>query len=186
MHEAHGACPFDDVKYLRELLAEIRNVYAVDPRRIFVVGHSNGGFMALRLGCELSGELAAVVSLAGAAVERCHPASSVSVLQIHGDRDFGVRFDGGTNILGKGGGAYVGAVETVARWARDDGCGSTRSSGATIDLETTLPGSETTVSTYDGCPKGIDVALWTIQGGGHVPKIDAALIWAWLSAHPAL
>lgn len=43
--------PVDDVKYLRSLLKEIRAAWKVDPRRIYVVGHSNGGFMAHRLGC---------------------------------------------------------------------------------------------------------------------------------------
>ena len=73
----HGST-VDDVKYLRDLLAEIRRVYNVDPKRIFVLGHSNGGFMAHRLGCEWSGELAAVVSLAGVTpLERCDSPMSV-------------------------------------------------------------------------------------------------------------
>lgn len=182
--------PVDDVKYLRTLIKEIRAVYNVDPRRIYVVGHSNGGFMAHRLGCELSRDLAAVVSLAGTASLRrsdCHARTPVSVLQIQGDRDVGVRYDGGTNIMGKGGGAYAGAAEMTARWARDDGCKSTRSAGVAIDLESTLPGAETTVSTFKGCPAGIDVALWTIQGGSHVPAVAEnfpELVWHWLEAHP--
>jgi polyhydroxybutyrate depolymerase len=182
--------PVDDVKYLRALLAEIRAVYRVDPHRVFVVGHSNGGFMAHRLGCELSKEISAVVSLAGTASATpsgCHASTPVSVLQIHGDRDVGVRLDGGTNILGKGGGAYAGAVEMTARWARDDGCKSTRSPGAPIDLDSKLAGEETTVSSFDGCRAGSDVTLWTIQGGGHVPAVAtnfADLVWRWLEAHP--
>ncbi len=184
-----GGAPVDDLAYLRDLLAEIRGVYNVDPRRIYVVGHSNGGFMALRLGCELSPDIAAVVSLAGAVGTprlACHPAAPVSVLQIHGDLDATVLYDGGTGILGKGG-PYAGAVETVARWADDDGCQATRTEGAPIDLETTLPGAETTVSSHDGCPAGTDVTLWTIEGGGHIPAVGSrfpGLVWRWLEAHP--
>lgn len=182
--------PVDDVKYLRALLEQIRAVYQVDPHRIFVVGHSNGGFMAHRLGCELSKEISAVVSLAGTASAKpsgCLARTPVSVLQIHGDQDVGVRLDGGSNILGKGGGAYAGAVEMTRRWARDDGCKRTRSAGAAIDLDSTLPGAETTVSSFDGCRAGSDVSLWTIQGAGHVPAVAtnfADLVWRWLEAHP--
>jgi polyhydroxybutyrate depolymerase len=181
--------PVDDVSYLRELLEEIRAVYNVDPGRIFVVGHSNGGFMAHRLGCELSPTIAAVVSLAGNVSQQpiaCRPAVPVSVLQIHGDQDGTVLYDGGTDILGKGGGAYAGALETAARWAGDDGCASTRTDAAAIDLDSMLAGAETAVTSFDGCPAGTGVTLWTIQGGSHVPAVGnklPGLVWRWLEAH---
>jgi len=188
-----GCCNFDgstvdDVKYLSDLLAEIRSVYNVDARRIFVVGHSNGGFMAHRLACERSSEISAFVSLAGNLGQAiaCRPAVPVSVLQIHGDRDTTVLYDGGTDILGKGGGPYAGALESVERWAGDDGCASTWTAGTPIDLESTLAGAETTVSTFDGCPAGTEVSLWTIQGGGHIPAVGGrfpGLVWRWLDAH---
>jgi polyhydroxybutyrate depolymerase len=111
----------------------------------------------------------------------------LSVLQIHGDQDTVVLYDGGTNILNKGGGAYASAVDTTARWASDDGCQSTRTDGAPIDLEAGLPGAETAVSSFDGCPAGTDVALWTIQGGAHTPQFSgkfAGPVWRWLAAHP--
>ncbi|MDP2273491.1 MAG: alpha/beta hydrolase-fold protein [Archangium sp.] len=185
-----GGSAVDDVKYLRELLAELRGVYNVDPRRIFVVGHSNGGFMAYRLACELSGELAAIMSLAGA-TPNCHPTSPVSVLQIHGDRDVGVRYEGGTNILKKGGGDYFGALESVERWALDDGCkpyapAPPRREGAPIDLEAGLPGAETMVEDFDGCPAGVGVSLWTMREGRHNPEFTNAFaghVWSWLEAH---
>ncbi len=180
----HGSA-VDDLKYLRELLTEIRRAYKVDPKRVFVVGHSNGGFMAYRLGCELAGQVSAIVSIAGSMpVTDCHPSKPVRVLQIHGTGDFGVRYDGGTNILKKGGGPYQGAVETTSRWAQLNGCKPTRTSRAAIDLETKLPGAETTVSTSDHCPKGGDVTLWTIEGGSHVPDVGEALpelLWKWLN-----
>ncbi|MDP1828755.1 MAG: PHB depolymerase family esterase [Archangium sp.] len=184
-----GGRAVDDIKYLGELIAEIRGVYNVDPRRIFLVGHSNGGFMAHRLGCELAPTIAAVVSLAGNVSQEpiaCRPAVPVSVLQIHGDQDATVLYDGGTNILNKGGGAYAGALETAQRWAGDDGCQSTWTAAAPIDLEATLPGAETTVSNFDGCPGGTGVTLWTIGGGGHIPSVGArfpGLVWRWLDAH---
>lgn len=180
----------DDVKYLRDLLAEIRAVYNVDARRIFVVGHSNGAFMAHRLGCELSGDVAAVVSLAGTTSsrrgERCRPKAPLSVLQIHADRDESVRYAGGAGILGRDGGVYPGALATTAQWALDDGCTRSRVRGAALDLDSVLPGAETTVSTYMGCPRGTNVTLWTIHDGGHAPAVAdrfPGLVWPWLQAH---
>jgi pimeloyl-ACP methyl ester carboxylesterase len=56
----------DDVAYLRAVIRDVSARHAVDPRRVFIVGHSNGGFMAHRMACEASDLVAAVVSLAGA------------------------------------------------------------------------------------------------------------------------
>ncbi|HEX2674612.1 MAG TPA: PHB depolymerase family esterase, partial [Polyangiaceae bacterium] len=57
----------DDVKRLRELLDQSRTNPAIDPKRVFVIGYSNGGFMAQRLACDVGDRIAGVVSVAGAA-----------------------------------------------------------------------------------------------------------------------
>src|SRR5260221_259732 len=41
----------DDSTYLSELIDAISARYSVDPKRVFLVGHSNGGFMTYRIGC---------------------------------------------------------------------------------------------------------------------------------------
>ncbi len=61
-----GEKPRDDVAYLRQLIAEMRQAYAVDARRIYLVGFSNGGGMASRTAVEMSDVLAGVVATAGA------------------------------------------------------------------------------------------------------------------------
>ncbi len=55
----------DDVGYLRGLIAEAQANYRVDPRRVYLFGHSNGGFMAHRMACEASDVITAIASLAG-------------------------------------------------------------------------------------------------------------------------
>ena len=85
----------DDVKYLSGLLEEAATHIAVE--RIFVLGHSNGGFMSYRLACEGVPGLVAIASLAGTSFSdpsRCAFASPVSVLQIHGTNDKVIAYDG--------------------------------------------------------------------------------------------
>ncbi len=53
---------------------------------IFIVGMSNGGFMAHRMACEMPGEITAAISIAGA---------GSCALEIHGWHDGLVPFDGG-------------------------------------------------------------------------------------------
>src|SRR5258708_3667566 len=56
----------DDVAYFNAIVDDVNSKYDVDPRQIFVVGHSNGAFMAHRLSCAPGSRVAAIVRLAGA------------------------------------------------------------------------------------------------------------------------
>ncbi len=56
----------DDSGYLSALLWDIRAQYNVDPNRVYVFGHGNGGFMAYRMACDHSLQVSGVASLGGA------------------------------------------------------------------------------------------------------------------------
>jgi polyhydroxybutyrate depolymerase len=159
----------DDSTYLHDLIVEIGLHYAVDPKRVYVVGHSNGGFMAYRMACDHADQIAAIASLAGAMwndVASCSPTTSVAVLEIHGTADAVIAYGGGA-ISGH---AYPGAQTTVGDWVTLDGCNATADTSAPpLDLDSGLAGAETTVTRYaTGC-RGAE--LWTIQGGSHVPSL---------------
>lgn len=177
--------PVDDVAYLDAIIDDVSARYAVDPRRIFLMGHSNGGFMAHRMACARSSRIAAIVSLAGATFNdaaRCTPTEPVAVLQVHGNLDTTVLYNGGNNI----GGTYPSAPTSVSRWATHGRCATTPTAGAALDVEAAIPGAETRVDRYDGCMGGA-AELWTIQGGAHLPALAAqwpTLTLDWLMAHP--
>jgi len=161
----------DDVAYLTWLVAEVSAEYNVDPKRVFLVGHSNGGFMSYRLACERADLFAGVVSLAGATwldPARCSPSEPVSVLQIHGTLDDTV-FYAHDEASGQG---FPGAVETVTQWAAYDGCAGPRGpGGAAVDVDTSVAGNEGVRTRFAECPDGIDVELVTLEAGGHVPAV---------------
>ena len=109
----------DDSGYLQDVIHQAQDRYSVDPRRIFVVGHSNGGFMAYRMACDHSDTVAAIVSVAGAMYDdakKCSAAQPVSVLQVHGTSDRTVPYQGGTIDGIK----VPGAMTTVVDWATFD------------------------------------------------------------------
>jgi polyhydroxybutyrate depolymerase len=173
----------DDVAYLGAVVDDVVARYNVDPKRVYVAGHSNGGFMAHRLGCDRGDRFAAVVSLAGAVwqdASRCSALSLVNVLQVHGDAD--------QTILYTGASAYPSAPQTVATWAEKNGCrGLLEAAGADKDLDTGIRGAETETASYEGCPPGGSVGLWTIRGGAHVPALGPAWedeVWTYFQAHP--
>jgi polyhydroxybutyrate depolymerase len=180
-----GSSAVDDVAYLDAIIDDVSARYAVDPRRIFLIGHSNGGFMAHRMACARSARIAGVVSLAGATyadAARCTPSEPVAVLQVHGTNDVTIQYTGGTNVVA----AYPGAATSVSRWATNNRCATMPTAGAMLDLESALPGAETRVERYEGCAGGA-AELWTIQNGGHLPALAAqwsTLTLDWLMAHP--
>jgi polyhydroxybutyrate depolymerase len=178
----------DDVAYLSGLVAEIGQHYAVDPKRVYFMGHSNGGFMSHRMACDRADLVAAIAPLAGVTwsdPSKCAPSAPVSVLQIHGTADPEVIYTG-SSINGD---TYPGAVETAQEWAKLDGCdASSPEMGAALDLEGALDGAETTVQRFTtGCKASSAVELWSIQGGTHIPALGpnfAPDVIDWLLAHP--
>ncbi len=177
----------NDVARLEALISDWLQRPEIDPERVYVIGFSNGGFMAHRLACFMDDRLAAVVSLGGAGrarEEACAPASPLSVLEVHGDADPIVRYDGGRVLNDRAFDPHPSAPETFRDWAERLGCvGSPTVSAA--DLDPRLPGAETRIEGHAGCPLGA-VELWTVHGGGHQVATPALLerVGEWLSAHP--
>jgi len=180
--------PVDDSAYLEAIIEQVQATYNVDPKRIYLFGVSNGGFMSYRMACDHADKIAAIVSLAGATwldAARCKPSHPVSVLEIHGTADEDVPFDGGQEYDGH---PFPSAATTVADWATYNGCGPDRApTGLRLDLGAALPGDETDVSRFDGCPAGGAVELWTVAGGTHVLQFTSAFtpsVVEFLFAHP--
>jgi len=178
----------DDVTYLSNLIDEISEVWNVDSKRVYVFGHSNGGYMAFRLACELGDKIAAIASLAGAADvgDWCTPSESVSVLHIHGELDDRVLYEGRAECV-EGRCPHPGAKQSVEKWAERDGCTGSLERADHWDLDDSLSGNDTVVENVGGCPAGVGVSLWTIEDGAHVPKFNkdfASKLWDWFQAHP--
>jgi polyhydroxybutyrate depolymerase len=116
----------DDAAYLAWVIADVRAHYAIDPSGSSCSGTSNGGFMAHRLACDQAQVVAAIVSIAGGAPRTCAPKEPVAVLEIHGDADEVVPYDGGP-VLGF---THVTPVaparETMDAWATRNGCSTRR------------------------------------------------------------
>lgn len=175
----------DDNKYLMSIIDEVSKNYAVDPERIYIIGHSNGGFMANTLACLHADRIAAVVSMAGggfAKTSMCKPSSPINILEIWGTKD--VTFTG-NHMMGK---VIPGAVKTAAIWGALDHCSKNRYVlPEKLDLDSKLKGQETTQYQYTECADNADVEFWSIAGAEHVPTLSkdfTADVVDFLLAHP--
>jgi polyhydroxybutyrate depolymerase len=163
-----GQLDVDDVSFFRALVDDIKARYAVKEGHVFLVGHSNGAFMSLRLACEASDTFTGVVAVSGSTFldsQRCAEGERVPVLLVHGDKDTAVPIEGRPGV-------FPGAKETGTRFARRNGCTGTWRNGERLDL---LGNGETESqrAVVDGCSRTGSVELWTHEGTGHLPLYDA-------------
>ena len=164
----------DDVAYVTGLIDEAIERYNIDEGRVYLMGHSNGGFMSYTTACRAAPRITALMALAGTTFPQatdCEPEQPVGVLHLHGTADETILYNGGV-ILGNG---YPGAEETAQRWSGYNGCGSESVEGEARTLLATGNG-ETEVFDYPGCPENGGVSLWKINGGSHIPTLKRGWI----------
>jgi len=175
----------DDSAYIRDLITAVGAKYSVDKNRIYLIGHSNGGFMSHRLAYDYPETIAAIASLAGASLmtmEGDAPTQPVNILQIHGTDDPTVKYQGGTFGAGI---AYPSASESLEKWVAYNGAAQkTEQLTQTLDLDESIDGKETTIERFD---EAGNIELWSIHGGAHIPKLSASFtreVIEWLFKHP--
>lgn len=160
----------DDIAFVNAMLDDIGHRYAI--ARIFATGMSNGALFAQRLGCDVP-RIAAIAPVAGPMPEEiaasCHPSHSVSVLQIEGTTDPIMPHDGGkvTDFGGRGeGGMVLSTGDTMALWARLDGCGQ-QTTAEELPHPAAFDSTRITRRRFEGCRNGTQVELLDVKGGGH-------------------
>ena len=162
----------------------------VDPQRVYSTGMSNGGGLTVVLACAVADRFAAFAPVAVTAYSNlCAQAQPVPIVAFAGTADPIVPFTGG-KVQCCGGATVLAAPDSMAAWARHDGCG--------VNFTDARLSSEVTRRTWSGCRAGSAVVFYIIEGGGHtwpgaIPiqrfglttkQIDASsTIWQFFSEH---
>lgn len=204
----------DDVGFIRKLVADIAGTYAVDERRVYANGMSNGAMMSHRLACEAADLFAAVAAVAGGLnrggdFAACAPVRPVPILMIHGTTDliYPIRGGAGSTPFGAPESFYPVVHETQAD-TLDDWRAINAATGAG---RVTLTRGDARCQTYDGnepvvmciIDPAVPVSAGEVvyDGGGHAwaggvrhhrdqadaPSRDvdaSAEIWTFFANHP--
>lgn len=155
----------DDVAYTAAVLDDLATLCAIDTRRVFACGYSNGGMMCYRLAAELSDRIAAIGSIAGSqAIEWPLPPRPVPVLHFHGSLDAIVPPDGPDETIPPFL-TFLSVDETLAIWTGQNGCAAK----PVAKLLPNVARDATTVIRYNyaPCDPAGEVQLYWILGGGH-------------------
>jgi len=155
----------NDVKFIDQLITYIINTYNADPRRIYVTGMSNGGFMTSRLACELNNRIAAIAVVAASMDEDMgyQPTKPMPAMYIQGTKDPLVPFAGGVMKKGAGGSIY-GHEEVLKKWAAIDHCNS---KPVITDLPVLVNDGTSVIKEEYTNDNGLKVVGLTIVDGGH-------------------
>ncbi|MDY3126721.1 MAG: hypothetical protein SOW59_01115 [Corynebacterium sp.] len=154
----------DDVKFTQVLVAQMRKEFAI--ARVFACGYSNGGQMVLRLLIDAPGLLSGAAIFAATLpaddnFAANNPLSSYQptpVIFFHGTKDWLSPYEGGVAGLDqvRTRGRVISAPATVQKFAELNDAGAAIITRPYSDVEQTLyPGEN-------------PVALWTLEGVGHV------------------
>lgn len=196
----------DDVAFLGRVVDDLSVDLNIDLHRQYVTGFSNGGFMTMRMLCEASGRFAAF-AVVGAELEldqaRNCRGRAAPALFMNGVADREIPFNGivlRNPNTGADARRSYGVADTVAFFVRRNHC-SMRGETARFAESGQSPGTNVVRFLPGGCPAGQDIALYTINGGGHTwPGVSGALpeaqfgktnmdinagavIWEFFSAH---
>ncbi len=149
----------DDAEFLDALVDDVEGRYCIDRNREFIVGMSLGAWKAAATACG-SGDRYAAVSLVTVEVfpGTCDP---LPVLAFHGRADLTVPYgEGGEVDRSKTRLSNLpGAVENIEAWADNGGCDP--------EPEVSQLGDDVELRRFVDCDPGIDVALYSVDGGGH-------------------
>lgn len=155
----------NDVNFISDLIDKLIEDYNVDSKRIYVVGRSNGGFMAYTLACELSEKIAAVASVAGAMKNDtmnnfCNATRVVPVLEIHGTADQVNSYNGYSNCEGD----HASVDDIINFWRNKAGCSAEFNEHQYPNINTT-DNSTAKRLTYKDCNNYVQLII--IENGGH-------------------
>jgi polyhydroxybutyrate depolymerase len=150
----------DDVAFFVAMTRWLASHDCVDRGSVFLTGFSDGADMAGTAACAEPSLVRAVAEVAASVIPRsCR--GPVDVLQIHGDRDPIVPFEGGGGDRGAPfeGNEAVSALAQLHAWERVDGCAQSQ------HRRTVAPDVDLLVAR--SCSSGHVAELMVVHGGGH-------------------
>jgi len=164
----------DDVGFIEILINKLSTDYSINKDKVFIAGHSNGGFMTQRMLLEKSNIFAGGVSIAAqlstALVKKYIPKNPVSVAFIVGTADPFVPYYGG---FVRDGGEILSAEDSFDRWKLWNEC-SNQLNQTRIDEHD--DGTTVDLITHSECKNSTVVKLIRVNEGGHsLPGHDQRL-----------
>ena len=174
---------YDDVFFVKQLLATLRAELQIDDQHIYATGASNGGMFSYYLATQLPGVFAAMAPWYGAFLQNMlkppYAFKGVSLLSLHGLKDRVIPAAGGESYDHY---LYYSENTTVLEWAIENGC-------STQLLKVRTPFSNRrmmhTCVEHPSCSSGAIVmyCYFPNKFHGFWPRFAEKLTWWFFSIH---
>jgi polyhydroxybutyrate depolymerase len=162
----------DDVRFIRDLAGHLVRERIADPKRLYLLGVSNGGMLTYRMACEAPGLFAAYAAIIANVpvnvAENCRKDGYAPMLIINSTEDPIVPWEGGGIGYFGARGEVLSTDETVDFWLRYNRC-SEKSQMKPLPDKDRTDGSTVEAQQYADCRSEGVVVLLTVDGGGHLP-----------------
>ncbi len=152
----------DDISFLKELIASMKQHYSVDSSKVYIAGFSNGAMLAYQAADSLVDQVAAIAVVSGSMTGREGKlARPLPVIIFHGTADRNVPYGGGGGKLAKWGYAVnrKPVSYAVGFWVDLNGC---------LKVPETVERGDVVIQKYTGGKDGASVVLYTMKGAGHI------------------
>jgi polyhydroxybutyrate depolymerase len=158
-----------DVDFLHTLIDRLIANGTADRRKIFLVGSSTGGILALRIACDRAGEAYAgiatvIANLPADIADTCQPPKAIPLMVINGTANPIIPFAGGKTKVSDGNIEVASTDATLAPFSKAAGCGDGRTTTPLADKDP-KDGTRSYLEKLNGCKAPIE--LIRVEGGGH-------------------
>lgn len=146
----------DDVLFIRQLIATLKEQFSIAETRIFATGFSGGARMSSRLACDLSAIIAAIGPVAGIRYPSdCVPSRGVATISFHGKKDnvnhYNLQSDSPTYWK-------MGVEEALSAWVENNRCQSMTQTQYSLTVE---------LIQYRNCVAQAEIDFYRSTEAGH-------------------
>jgi polyhydroxybutyrate depolymerase len=161
----------DDVGFLVEVIADLKKRLAIDPKRIYMVGFSNGGMLALRFAAEKTDTLSALATVAATIGSTTagheplwrmpNPVAPLPQIFFHGLADEAIPAQGGISPKRGGDQSFLAVDDSTDLWIRNNGCDPD-------PIIEDIRNGAVHIHTWQMCRQDAEVMLYLMENWGHV------------------
>lgn len=154
----------DDVGFLAKVITTATTLRPIDPKRVYLTGMSNGGFMAERMACVRS-DLIAGTAIVAATLRKsesaiCTPTRPIPMTIMLGSKDTRIMPQANLDL------GLLTGEKAFVRFAALNGCNPAQTLSSQMP-DIASDGTVTTLQEAGGCAAGGAVRYYAIDGGGH-------------------
>ena len=160
----------DDLGFVADVIMQTQAHLNVDPKRIYMVGYSNGGMLAYLFASERPEILSAVAVIASTIGSRPSPSepekripqpkAPVPIIIFHGREDKTIPYEGGVNFAHKEGPYYTSVAESVRFWANNNMCSNPPKKERLLE-------GKVLKQAWKECEGDAEIILYTIEDWNH-------------------